>query len=517
MRVLEAHSGAGKFIGIGAMSDDYGIARRGRRRSSLRIWAWAALALVVLAAVASAGGAAYIIQQQQRPPREWVPYLLRRAQNNGALISWPISAAVTLLERADRIPGGATTLPPDWVGARAGVASGSDINPSDTHQRLVGSASALYDAINTAVPGDVIELLPGHYRIEDRGIRIGRPGRKDAPITVRAARLGDAVIESAAVEAIKINVPDWHFENLVMQGVCPPENDSYCEHAFHVVGNAQRIVIRNNLLADFNAQIKINLENGGLPDDGIIEGNTLTDTRPRSTPNPVTPIDLDAASGWRMSRNLISGFTKTGGNDVSYGAFAKAAGTDNVFERNVVLCENRPLGPTGHTIGLSLGGGGAGGAINRDGGRSGLEQDNSRISDNLIAFCSDVGIYLNKAAHSLIDHNTIIDTSGIEVRFPESSAEIEGNIIDGIIQLRDGATIRTESNETASLLGLFLGLHPQRRLFFDVARLDLTWSGSPPLDPKPDPRPDLCGAARGPQPAIGAFENFAVCLDHAGQ
>ena len=294
--------------------------------------------------------------------------------------------------------------------------------------------------------------------------------------------------------------------------MCLPKDDSSCEHAFHIVGNAKRTVLRNNLLVDFNAHIKIVGENGGFPDAGTIDHNTLTDTRPRATSNPVTPIDLDAASGWLITGNLISDFIKSGGDTISYGAFAKAAGANNAFERNVVLCEDRLRGEGGQRVGISLGGGGSGEVIRRDGGRSGREQENGRISDNLIAFCSDQGIYINRAHNSQIEHNTLLDTSGIEIRFPQSSADVKANIIDGTIAVRDGGHLRAESNETESLLGLFVGWHPQRSLFADVGRLDLIWRGDPPRTSTRDPRPDLCSASRGSQPVIGAFENFSRCL-----
>ena len=113
-------------------------------------------------------------------------------------------------------------------------------------------------------------------------------------------------------------------------------------------------MIHNNVLADFNAQIKINGEDGGFPDAGIIDHNTLIDTRARYTPNPVTPIDLDAASNWQIAGNLIADFVKLGGNGISYGAFAKAAGDNNVFERNAVLCEDRLQHQSGQRVGISL-------------------------------------------------------------------------------------------------------------------------------------------------------------------
>ncbi len=466
--------------------------------------------VLVLALVASATAMAYFLERQGRPPREWAPYLLHRAEGHRPAITHSTAFVAELLERMDRIPDVSASGSPTWVGASEDASTTTDVNPAE-RRRPIGSIQLLEAAVGSAMPGDIIELLPGHYRIESV-IYISRPGRPDAPVTLRAARLGSVVLESAVTEAIKVDATHWHFENLVMRGLCAPQDDDNCEHAFHIVGRANGTVIHNNRLVDFNAQIKINGENGRFPDNGLIDHNTLTDSRPRSTANPVTPIDLDAGSNWLITGNLMADFIKADGDRISYGAYAKAAGENNVFERNLVLCEDRLGHQRGQRIGLSLGGGGSGTAYRRDAGRSGLEHDNGRISDNLIAYCSDAGIYINRARRSRIEHNTILDTAGIEVRFPQSSAEIEGNVIDGVIAVREDALIHTEANDEAFLLGLFVGWHPQRSLFADVARLDLRWRGSPPRSPIPHPRPDLCGASRGPNPAIGAFEDFALCL-----
>ena len=474
---------------------------------------WALILLVLFAALGGSAiaGAAYVIERADRTPREWSPYITRRAAGNNELVIGVADAFASLLNYVDRTSRKDGGVLVDWVGARRDILSSPGLDPADPHYHLVGSIQSLDAQLRQAQPGDVFELLPGNYRIDGRGLGISQPGRQDAPITVRAARLGQVVIDSSVVEAIKINAPYWHFENLIMRGRCAPNDDFSCEHAFHIVGNAKQTVLRNNALIDFNAQIKINGEDGSFPDAGIIDHNTLTDLRPRATSNPVTPIDLDAASDWVIEGNLISDFVKSAGDRISYGAFAKAAGANNAFERNVVLCEDRLRGEVGQRVGISLGGGGSTEDIRRDGGRSGLEHLNGRISDNLIAFCSDQGIYINRAQNSQIDHNTLLDTSGIEVRFPQSSADIKANIIDGAISLRDGGLLRADFNDTAILPALFLGWHPQRRLFVDVGRLDLTWRGDPPRTSISDSRPDLCGAVRPSRPAIGAFEDFAKC------
>ncbi len=142
----------------------------------------------------------------------------------------------------------------------------------------------------------------------------------------------------------------------MLKGVCT--DDGTCDNGFHIVGAAAHTVLHNLRILDFNAQIKINGEGGQFPDDGRIEHSTLLDTHARQTGASVTPIDLVAANGWAIEDNLIADFVKLGGNDVSYGAFAKGAARGTVFSRNVVLCEWSLHAPNGESIGLSFGGGG---------------------------------------------------------------------------------------------------------------------------------------------------------------
>ena len=455
-------------------------------------------------------GAAYLANRVDYAPRDLARYIVHRAEGHRAVIVRATYYLSRYLDHVDRLSRMESIVRIRSVGAAPSESETADHFSGAYHQ--VNSMAGFLSAVSSASPGVIIELQPAIYRIDGYGIRITRPGLQNAPIIVRAKRLGQVVFESSAREAFKVSAPYWRFENLVVRGLCEPAQDSDCEHAFHIVGDARRAVLRNNILVDFNAQIKINGEAGSFPDGGIIDRNTIYNTRPRETANPVTPIDLDAASGWEISGNLISDFIKMWGNGVSYGAFAKAAGTNNAFERNVVLCENKLQGVVGERVGVSLGGGGSSSDVRRDQGTSGLEQSNSRISDNLIAFCSDAGIYINRSASSLVEHNTLLDTSGILVRFPQSSVTLEQNIVDGLIANRDGASSTLANNQTPLPLEIYLGVHPQRRLFLDPARLDLRWRESPPRGPSSDFQPDLCGTRRPLHPAIGSFEDFADCL-----
>jgi parallel beta-helix repeat protein len=169
-------------------------------------------------------------------------------------------------------------------------------------------------------------------------------------------------------------------------------------------------------------------------------------------------------------------------------------------------------GVLGQRVGLSLGGGGTGKSYCRDR-RCITEQDRGVIASNLIASCSDDGIYVNRSAGSKIIHNTLLDTGGIVVRFPESSADIEGNLVDASIRSRDEGILRRRDNIETPLTRLFVGSHPVRHLFADSVLTDFRWSGEPLRRGAVDAAPlDLCGTARPRHPTYGAFEDFSTCV-----
>ena len=440
-------------------------------------------------------------------PRRLAPYVAMRASGHQAAIEHVgslVADALLAVDRGPRMPAlfGVT------ASAHLPAAPGDDSRASASVV-LVGSTEEALQAIAHASPGDAITFLPGTYRFNGSYIAASRSGSREAPITVRSVQLGSTILEFNMVEGFLVSAPYWTFENLVIRGACAAH--SSCEHAFHVVGGAHHFVARHNDIVDFNAHFKINGSHQRFPDSGVIEANRIRNESVRDTGNPVTLIDLVAASHWRIRGNRISDFAKGQSDGISYGAFAKGGGSDNRFEQNVVLCEERLIHVAGQRVGLSLGGGGTGRSACRDG-RCITEQDQGVVAANLIAFCSDDGIYLNRAAMSSVSHNTLVDTGGITVRFAESSADVEGNLVDGVVRARAGAALHAHDNVTTDLAWLYLGVHPVRRLFADALALDLRWRSDPPrrvtVEALP---PDLCGPARSTHPAYGAFDAFERC------
>lgn len=289
--------------------------------------------------------------------------------------------------------------------------------------------------LKNAQPGDTFELQEGRYPM-GRSIRLNQGGTAQRPITVRAPRLGQVIIESTAAEGFVVQSPYWVFEHLVIQGRCPVHSN--CEHAFHVVGAAKGTVIRNNRLEDFNAHIKVNGLRPHWPDAGLIQFNTLLNTTPRLTAHPVTPIDIVAANDWQVLDNHIHDFVKADGNGISYGVFMKGAGKNGLIARNLVVCTSSHISQPGLRVGISLGGGGTDESSCRDE-RCITEHSNGTISDNVIAHCNDFGIYINKSNQTHIERNKLMNTYGIDIRYPTSSAILIDNQHDGMIRARDGA------------------------------------------------------------------------------
>ncbi|HLY43976.1 MAG TPA: hypothetical protein VKQ73_00245 [Stellaceae bacterium] len=321
-------------------------------------------------------------------------------------------------------------------------------------QREAATAAQLRTTIAAAQPGDVITIRPGTYELPRTVIaQSGRPGR---PITVRAARAGTVEIRTRASELFKIAGSDWVFENLDIAGVCAV--DAQCEHAFHIVGGADRTVIRHDRLRDFNAQIKGNGEHGRYPRDVAIDGNTLFDTHLRAIAAPLAAVDVVGGRRWVVRDNLIADFGKTAAHppriadDFGYAIFLKGNSSHGVIERNIVICAlTQPPAP--FTRGISLGGSGTDPGLCET--NCATEHRDGLIRGNLVVDCpTGFGINLYKASNSQLAGNVVIDTEGILARSPQTSAIVDDNsIISGELAATEGARLILGRNLLADLPG----------------------------------------------------------------
>ncbi|HKI00811.1 MAG TPA: right-handed parallel beta-helix repeat-containing protein [Thermoanaerobaculia bacterium] len=375
----------------------------------------------------------------------------------------------------------------------------------------VATASQLVSAINGAAPGDVITVAPGIYNL-NQNVFCDNVGTAAQPIAVRAAAAGTAFIRFNAIEGFKITAPYWTFENLDIQGVCLSHTD--CEHAFHIAGQADFTRIRNNRLHDYNAAIKGNGEGNPFvfPDDVLIERNEIFNSTLRFTGNPVTPVDVVGGRRWVIRGNFIHDHGKAQGDGISYAAFLKGNSRNGLFERNLVICERDHVG--GVRLGLSFGGGGSGPPSICEDGTCTPEHQNGVMRNNIILNCpQDVGIYLNKATGTGVYNNNLYNTTGIDVRFTASTADLRNNLLSGAIRNRDGGTSTKAANREGVTAAQWTAwfANPAAASFALLNGSQLVNLGQV-LAQVPD---DYCGNARGAAPDIGAVEYGSVLCNTA--
>ena len=408
-----------------------------------------------------------------RTPGELIRYAMRRLEghpNLEAVAHPPLLWVQAQVERPVP-PGPLPTLGKGQQASSLPPLPGQNL----TADIRVSTPQDLIQALATAAAGQTILLAPGNYRI-DQKLRTRIGGTALQRITLRASQPGQAQIEFNTREGFVVSHPYWVFENLTIRGACPVPSD--CEHAFHVVGNGAHLVVRNNLLMDFDAHLKINGSQGNWPDHGLLQHNTLTNTAPRATQGPVTPFDLVGANRWQVLDNIVSNFVKTGGNGIAYGIFMKGASSGGRIERNLVVCTPQDISQPGARVGISFGGGTTGAAYCREPSCA-AEHTAGLAANNIVAHCNASGVDVNRSTGIFIAHNTLINTAGILVR-DTSSARLYGNLLEGHIRERTGGQATQEMNEIADL----------RNVFEDPSALNLRWRKAPdnipstPLAPK---------------------------------
>lgn len=333
------------------------------------------------------------------------------------------------------------------AGAHSNKSGLSDILDGYDSVIDVTNSEAFIYALENAEAGQLILLSPGQYRVNTHALSLQNAGQINNPIVLATERLGDVTIELNSVEGIYLNKANWIIKNLIFEGVCAL--DSNCEHAIHFVGNADNVIIDNNIFTNFNAAIKANgnyrLTPFTFADNVKITNNDFYNKAPRNTDTPSTPIDIVGGDNWYINQNFIADFSRKirGTTSIVYGAFLKGAGRQGELSDNVINCAWKlPYQSVLDVrIGLSLGNGGTNEKFcqrnNCD-----FEHDNGVIKNNLVLNCiNDVGIYINKASNTKLLNNVILNSLGIEARSAKTTIIAYKNDIDGDITKTQGAKI----------------------------------------------------------------------------
>lgn len=325
--------------------------------------------------------------------------------------------------------------------------------PQPGREIRVTTVPELRAAMAAATPGDVIVAAAGTYRLTEALVATAA-GTASQRIVVRSETRLAAVLESTAGHAIDVQAPFWTFDGLEVRAICPLPIE--CEQGITLFPSASDTLLTRLRVSDFLMLISGTGVKQGTgveaPHRTVIEASELFDSVPRPTAGKrVTAISIEAADDVVVRDCLIRDIGKEGTDEVTYSASLRGGGKRGRFERNWVLCDSRGQPPGNLRLGLSFGSGGTGPeycapAFN-PATPCDVEQLDGVMQNNIVANCNDVGIYVNRGRNTSLAHNTLVATAGIDFRWDTTTGVIGGNLLQGTISLRDGATASVSMNE----------------------------------------------------------------------
>ena len=318
-------------------------------------------------------------------------------------------------------------------------------------------AAELPDIVRGAATGDTVSLADGTYPLP-ASLQMATAG-----VTLRSAS-GDAaaVILDAGytvAEAVQVSASDVTIAHLTITRAV--------DHPVHVVApdggpNVTGFLLYGAHLIDGGEQfLKVN---PGAARDAWVDGGRvecslfrLTDGgRPMVERDPggcyTGGIDVHAARGWIVRQSRFEDIYCAGEGLAEHAIHFWVGSRDTLVENNVIVDCARAIG-----FGLGENGNGEGRAYDDDPypGAGYIGHYDGLIRNNAVWAAVewfDTGIGLEQARGARLYHNTVVSAdsatgffSSIDVRFPNSVAEVKNNLVRRITQ-RDGGSGTTESN-----------------------------------------------------------------------
>lgn len=387
----------------------------------------------------------------------------------------------------------------------------------------VSNEAQFLNAIDNASAGDVITLWPGTYNFNQL-IRLDNDGSSSAPIFIRANRQNEVVINLSHIENFKITGKWWIIENIKFYGNCTNSTD--CEHAFHIVADADDVHFRNNEVVNFASHVKVNAEVVGagpaksFPDRLKFINNYWHNDKYIYNQAPHNILNIDGGKDHVVRGNIFADFNTPETLPRSASAvYPKASTLRILIEQNLIVCEkNRVNGET--TRGIQLGDGAPAsicdGDIDGDGNGDCIENGQSQealVRNNVIMNCnnggSSAGIMASSDRESKIYHNTVYGTSprkaGFYVGHPDFDTFWQFNIME------EGIDLNYANRPLNEIMNYFPLQAELNSLFTSPADGDfsLAQSGSNIMNQVTtdiNVQYDFCGYPRGSQADLGAVE-----------
>lgn len=325
------------------------------------------------------------------------------------------------------------------------------------HKEYINNVESLILALQNVTQDTILELAPGEYDLGKDKTIIDLKHR----VWLTAINKQEAVIKVNANVGFEIRSSNFTIDGIRFEGDC--DIDSRCEHALHITGDTNNLLIINNDFVNFNAAIKSNglfykeQQQRLFPDGVTVSNNRFYNQWVRQTKNSVTPIDVVGGDNWRIENNFIADFAKSAGNKVTFGAFLKGAGRFGRITDNVVACRWKVdyYSVLDARVGLSLGGGGTGRDLCQQA-ECEYEHSSGVIERNVVFNCAnEVSIYLNRTESSTVTNNLLFNTVGIDVSKGNVNALINDNQFHGIVMDKSSSADTKATVENNFQLSIF--------------------------------------------------------------
>jgi hypothetical protein len=300
-----------------------------------------------------------------------------------------------------------------------------DNGPSHEGGNIVDvcSEAEILAAIADASSGDVITVCPGTFDFNQL-ISVDADGTDTDRIFLRAEARGTVTFNLSHIENFKIRGKFWIFENITFVGNCV--DASGCEHAFHIVADADDVIFRTNEVVNFASHVKLNGEivdqgpANSFPDRTWFIGNFWHNTRYVTNDAPHNILNLDGGKDHVVRGNIFADYSTPVSLPKSASAvYPKASALRISIEQNLIVCEkSRTDGETNR--GIQLGDGAPAsicdGDENQDGSGDCVENGQSQealVRNNIVMGCnnggSSAGIMVGSDRESRVTHNTVYD------------------------------------------------------------------------------------------------------------
>ena len=386
----------------------------------------------------------------------------------------------------------------------------------------VCSEAEILAAIQNATAGDVITVCPGTFAFNQL-ISVNADGTDADRIFLRAETPGTVTFNLSHIENFKISGKFWIFENITYFGDC--NNANNCEHAFHIVADADDLIFRYNEVVNFASHVKLNGEvvgNGpakAFPDRIWFIENFWHNTKYVQNDAPHNILNLDGGQNHVVRGNIFADYSAPLSLPKSASAvYPKASTLGMLIEQNLIVCEkSRPEGETNR--GIQLGDGAPAsicdGDDDQDGNGDCIENGQNQealVRNNIVMGCnnggSSGGIMINSDRDSWLSHNTVYDAEPRSAVFfqghPDHLTSFRFNILENGINTDFANSVPDEADNNMAT-GAELDA-----IFNAAASGDFSLAdGASILEQHPtDPQVphDFCGYPRGDMSDLGAIE-----------